>query len=378
MPALHVAQINFLAASADLRPDDVFRSWHSLVDIAEAAASDEVRVSVVQAAGYEARAARNGIDYRFVDVSQARSVEQRVARIATVIRELGVDLLHVHGLSFARNACALSQQLLALPLILQDHANGLPRWWRRPAWRRWYASASAVAFTSVEQAKPFFTAGLFDASMRIVAIAESSSRFVPGNRLQARATRGLYGDPCVLWIGHLNANKDPLSVLEGMALTAANLPGLQLWCAFGTAPLLHSVKQRIANDPRLTGRVHLLGKVEHAQVERLMQSADLFVSGSLAEGSGYALLEALACGTVPVVTDIPAFRALTDNGRVGFLWPCGDAESLAAMLTLAAAKRPTPTQVRAHFDANLSFNALQRRWANAYTSVLDEHRQNPQ
>jgi glycosyltransferase involved in cell wall biosynthesis len=100
----------------------------------------------------------------------------------------------------------------------------------------------------------------------------------------------------------------------------------------------------------------------------------VFVSGSHAEGSGYALLEALACGLVPVVTDIPSFRALTGDGRIGRLWPCGDAAALAGALAGAAADPVPPEQVRAHFDAGLSFGALGRQWADAYAQVHGDPR----
>src|SRR5215469_13549798 len=43
-------------------------------------------------------------------------------------------------------------------------------------------------------------------------------------------------------------------------------------------------------------RVHLLGRVAHAQVELLMRAADIFVLVSRRESSGYSLIEALACG----------------------------------------------------------------------------------
>ena len=44
-------------------------------------------------------------------------------------------------------------------------------------------------------------------------------------------------------------------------------------------------------------------------------AADLFVVGSHHEGSGYSLMEACACGAMPVVTDIPTFRLLTAAER---------------------------------------------------------------
>jgi glycosyltransferase involved in cell wall biosynthesis len=366
---VHVAQLNFLPAPAELAPAAVLEQWHSLVDIAEAAASAGTRVSVIQAAAREELITRNGIDYHFVDIRGLASAANRGRRFANLLGDFAADVLHGHSLAFAEDAFAVAQCLPRLPIILQDHADRAPPWWRRSQWRRWYAALAGVAFTARGQARPFFAGRLFQPQLRLFAIPESSSRFSLGSRADARRQTCLHGDPCVLWVGHLNAGKDPLSVLDGVSLATQQLPGLQLWCAFGSAPLLGEVQARIARDPRLAGRVHLLGKVTHAQVEVLMHAADLFVAGSLAESCGYAVLEALACGVTPVVTDIPSFRALLGDSQVGYLWPCGDAAGLADVLVAAAARGPAPTQVRAHFDAALSFAAVGRLWADAYAQV---------
>jgi glycosyltransferase involved in cell wall biosynthesis len=262
----------------------------------------------------------------------------------------------------------------ALPVLFQDHADRLPRWWRRPRQRRRFARASGVTFTSLDQAQPFVAAGMFDSATRLFAIPESSSRFTPGDPACARAATGLHGDPCVLWVGRLTRGKDPMTVLEGIALAVSRVPGLQLWCAFGAAPMLSEVRARIEDDPRLAGRVHLLGTVPHARIEMLVRAADLFVSGSRAESSGYAAMEAIACGVTPVLTDIPAFRALTGNGRIGQLWPCGDAPRLADALVAATNEPASPGNVRAHFDTTLSFEAVGRLWADAYAQLCDDWR----
>ncbi|MGH8158787.1 MAG: glycosyltransferase family 4 protein [Rhodanobacter sp.] len=373
MPAVHAVQVNFVPAPEGLTSAGVFERWPSLPDVAELVAGSGIRVSVIQAAARAEHVTRNGIDYHFID-SGGKGVVTSWAgwgrRVAGVLGDIKADIAHVHGLEFAEAASAISRHLPQLPILIQDHANRPPRWWRRSQWRRWYAAAAGVAFTAPEQAQPFTAAGLFEARMPLFAIPESSSRFMPGSHADAQAETGLRGDPCVLWVGHLSPGKDPLSVLDGVARAVSRLPGLQLWCAFGRAPLLAEVQQRIARDARLTGRVHLLGSVAHAHVERLMQAADVFVSGSHAEGSGYALLEALACGVAPVVTDIPSFRALTGGGQVGNLWPCSDAARLADALVDAASNRATRSQVRAHFDATLSFAAVGRQWADAYAQLL--------
>lgn len=318
---------------------------------------------------------RNGIDYHFVGVAGSNGAE-RTRRFAAVLSDVGADLLHVHGLAFAADAFAVSRRMPRLPILCQDHADRPPRWWRRLQWRHWYAAVSAVAFTASDQALPFIGAGVLGQGTRIFAVPESSSRFLPGDRARARSDTGIHGDPCVLWVGHLNRAKDPLTVLDGVARAALQLPQLQLWCVFGSAPLLDELQNRLQAYPQLAGRVHLLGKVPHAQVEALMRAADLFVSGSRSESCGYALLEALACGATPVVTDIPAFRALTGGGHVGRLWPPGDPQRLAEALVNAATNRTPAGQVRGHFDATLSFAAVGRKWANAYARILDTRSRN--
>ncbi|WP_199754313.1 glycosyltransferase family 4 protein [Dyella dinghuensis] len=372
MTALHVAQINFVPVPHGTSGTDVLQRWPSLVDVAEAAATSGARVSVIQAATNAEHIERNGITYHFTHSRTDDSMHLRANHFSSLLEELNADVLHVHGLDFAEDAFAISKRLPNLPILFQDHANRPPRWWRRPQSRRWYSAASGVAFTTTELAAPFIKKGLLRPDSNVFAIPESTCRFTRGSRARARAETGLHGDPCVLWVGHLNQGKDPLTVLDGIARAAEALPGLQLWCVFGNAPLLADVQRRIQRDSHLAGRVHLLGQLPHERIEWLMRAADLFVSGSHSESCGYALLEAMACGITPVVTDIPSFRALT--GDIGQLWHCGNSDSLSEALIRAAANRASPERVRAHFDNILSPSALGRQWAAAYATVIDTHR----
>ena len=363
---MRIAQLNFVPAPPHIAPGDLPTHWHTLADVADAVASSGVKVSVIQNAAREAAFVRDGVEYRFLPLDGKDGSRRLAASLAGV----GADLAHVHGLDFAPHAHELSKRLPWVPILLQDHANRPPPWWRRAYWRRWYAAAAGVAFTAPALAQPFVEAKLFKPGTRVFAIPESSCRFTPSDRAQARYATGLHGYPCVLWVGHLAAGKDPLAVLDGVALAARRLPDLQLWCAYGSAPMLAEVEAQIARDPWLAGRVHLLGRVPHDQVEVLQRAADLFVAGSHAESCGYAALEAMACGAVPVLTDIPSFRALTGDGHIGRLWPCGDTGRLADALVAMAMAGPTRAEVRAHFDAELSYAAVGRRWAEAYATLL--------
>ncbi len=369
---MRVAHIGFYQDPADRAPDVLLDTWPTLVDVAESAASAGARVSVIQSSAHTRRIQRNGIDYHFLPLAGNRRQSRPAEALRTLLATLDPQVLHVHGLGFPEQALLLAAAAPGIPILVQDHANRLPRWWRRGAFRQCARVVAGVAFCSRQQARPFVDAGVLGRDIAVYEIPESTSRFQPGSAAMARGEARVWGQPLLLWVGHLDANKDPLTVLEGIAQAARILPRLQLWCCFGKTKLLRRMQRRIRSDPLLESRAHLLGQVSHARVEQLMHAADAFVSGSHHEGSGYALIEALACGLPPVVTDIPSFRALTDGGAVGRLWTPGDPASLcSALLELTAPTDAyTRAAVRAHFERELSFGALGRKLMAAYEDLL--------
>jgi glycosyltransferase involved in cell wall biosynthesis len=366
---LRVAQINFRSDPAKREPEALLRAWRTVVDVAEAAAGPDVKVSVVQASPHWATFEREGVAYHFLPCGQNASTRAGRAAFRTLLRELDADVLHVQGLGFADRVLAAAAAAPHAPILLQDHAARPPPFWRRAQWRRGLAAASGIAFCAREQAAPFVQAGLVASRTTIYEIPESTCRFAPGERAEARQATGLSGNPCLLWVGHLNDNKDPLTVLDGIAKVAARLPGLELSCCFGTAPLLRRVQRRIAADPRLANRVHLLGRLPHERIETVMRAADFLVQGSHREGSGYAVIEALACGLPPIVTDIPSFRALLGPGEG--LWQCGAADDFAhALLRLAAEPHAAlRAAARRRFEDELSSAALGRKLRAVYADV---------
>jgi glycosyltransferase involved in cell wall biosynthesis len=372
-PTLHVAQISFFTDPQARIPEQLLRDWPSLVDVAECACRAGARVSVLQASQHSKHLLQNDVDYHFLPFGGGQPAGDIAGRFAELLRALAPDVLHVHGLNFARDVLALGRIAPGIPILLQDHASRLPRPWRRKTWRRGFSVVSGIAFCSREQARPFEASGLIPSNAAIYEIPESTSRFAPGDREQARRSLGVSGDPLILWVGHLDGNKDPLTVLDGISKAAAALPNVQLYCCYGTAPLLRAVQRRIAGDPLLSGRVHLMARIPHNQIEQSMRAADVFVSGSHREGSGYSLIEALACGLPPVVTDIPSFRSLTGAGSVGGLWPTGNAGKLCEKLLSVVAQPQAQLRAaaRKHFENHLSFDAVGQKLDLAYRELTD-------
>lgn len=368
-----VVQINPFLDTLGRPPEQLLQDWWTLVHCGRSAAQAGARVNVVQCSSRRAHLAQDGVDYHFLPLDGGNG--RPSAPLIELLDRLRPDVLHLQGLDFAREIHWLAALAPSVPLLLQDHAARPPRrpwtWWR---WRRALARARGLMFCAREQAAPFVRHGLVGARTRIYEVPESSSDFRQRDRAEARRATGLAGSPCLLWVGHLNANKDPLSVLDGVALAVPRLPGLQLWMCFGKAPLYDAVRERL-RSPALAGRVHLLGSVPHAGIEPLMSAADFLVQGSHREGSGYSVIEALACGLSPVVTDIPSFRSLLGTlpgSQAARLWPVGDAARLAdALVELAHEPVERRRQlVRARFDAHCSLAALGRSLVSAYSDAL--------
>ena len=278
----------------------------------------------------------------------------------------------MNGFGFPFHTRALCA--LGIPVLAQDHGDN-PRS-RLRGLRRWgLARAAGFAFTSSEQALPFLANNFIKPQTPVFSVPESSTHFREGNIEQARRLTGVYGKPAVLWVGHLDENKDPMTILEAFSRAAGRLADVHLWVCYREAPLLERVRARIASDRPLASRVHLLGPVAHEQVELLCRAAEFFMLGSRRESCGFALLEALACGATPIVADIPAFRALTGNGTVGALCKPGNADAFANALVSLVQHPVESMRVQAirHFKSELSFPALGKKLLAAYEALYDLH-----
>jgi len=362
---VRVAQISFFSDPQGRSPEHLLQAWPTVPALANAAARGGASVAVIQASTHTGQLRRDGVGYHFLPCDPAA--------LQSLLQDMQPEVLHVQGLGFSQEVLDLAAMAPGCPIVLQDRADRPPRKpWQWPLQRRALSAARGLMFCARAQAAPFRRRGLIRTGTRIYELPGSSCSFRPLDQEEARRSTGLAGDPCLLWVAHLDRNKDPLTVLDGVAMAADQLPGLQFWCCFGRAPLLDAVKARIAGDPRLVGRVHLLGALPHERIERLMSAADYLVQGSHHESTGYSLLEALACGLPPLVTDIPSFHVLTNRGAVGQLWSRGRPESLAAaLLKLCAEPRAQQrAAARACFEAQGSLEALGRKLVAAYVDLL--------
>ena len=80
------------------------------------------------------------------------------------------------------------------------------------------------------------------------------------------------------------------------------------------------------------GRYRFLGRVGTAELAAWLARAEVYVSASHSDSTSQSLLEAMAAGAVPVVSDIEGNREWVRAGESARLFPVGDAASLAREL----------------------------------------------
>lgn len=359
-----VVQVSFHADTERRDGAALLGAWPTLPGVAAAAARAGVEMVVVQRAHRDEVLEHDAVHFHFVADADAECT-----RVIERVVSLGPEVVHVQGLNQPWPTRLLARALGAVPVIAQDHGSVPPGGLRALGWRRAFRGLAGVAFTARTQADPWFHAGVFRRGLPVYEVLEGSSDFTPADREAARIATGMSGSPCLLWTGRLDTNKDPLTMLAAVERAIATLPELRLYCCFGDAPLLEAVEHRVRQSPLLAPRVALLGTRPHGELEQRYRAADVFVQTSHREGSGYSLIEALACGATPVVTDIPAARAIV--GDAGALVPVEDIDALSAAIVRVAAQNGDVLRrrARARFDEALTFDAIGRQWLGAYTAV---------
>jgi glycosyltransferase involved in cell wall biosynthesis len=142
---------------------------------------------------------------------------------------------------------------------------------------------------------------------------------------------------------------------------------------FSEDDLLPEVKILIDSEEHLRNKVTLVGKIPKAELEAWYGAADYYLTGSHREGGSFALIEAMACGCVPIVTRIPASMKTIESGTYGYHFDAGDADGLSGVLTSLDLenREEISLRVRAHFENSLSPKAISDRMLSICEKLLE-------
>ncbi len=355
-----LASLTYVQAEFD-QPVDWIRFIRFYLGVLEQLGREH-EVHCFEQINYSGELSERGIRYHFH--ASAGKINRFPFRLHKAVREVKPDVVFVRGLHFPLQVILLRKALgKKATIIAQHHADKPPGGFKKILQQLADRSIDHYFFTDTAMQQEWLKRGLIKNDKKIKQVGMISSFFQPLSKEGARAQTGVSGSSVFLWVGNLDDNKDPLTVIKGFQSVARQHPGARLYMIFRGEELLKEVKKMIEQETDLVDRVILVGRIDHQQLENWYNSADFFISGSHSESYGASLSEAMSCGCIPVVTDIPSFRMMTHNGEYGFLFKAGDSFELSKVLSgaLQADKEKEHSKVRAWFEQELSFKAIAKK-----------------
>lgn len=284
-------------------------------------------------------------------------------RMSRRISKKDPDVVFVHGFGFPIQVLCMRFFLShKTKIIVQHHAekpfrNSIKRWFQKRAYR----NADAFLFASKGLADSFIQEEIIKDKNKVHEVMEVSCAFKKEDKRTARQKLNIPHKNVFLWVGRLDKNKDPLCVLEALSHYKALDPNFGFYMIYGTNEMETELKSFI-NSNNLNENVKLIGQIPHEKLEDWFNASDYFISASHYEGSGIALCEAMACGCVPIATNIDSFASMTDAGDCGYLFEPGNSQQLFNILQNLKEQDLDGISKKAQlkFEKDLSYEAIGR------------------
>jgi glycosyltransferase involved in cell wall biosynthesis len=312
--------------------------------------------------GYEGRLKRNGIEYWFY--KRTKEALRLPVDIHRAVAKQNPDVIVVHGMR-----SPLQVLLLRLitgrksRIVIQDHGGG---YFQHPVKKFFQRLADKVAdayfFTSLQQADILLCEGIINDKKKIREVMEISSVFKPLEKDDAKKITNVSGKDTYIWVGHLNANKDPMLAVKAFTEYVSEGGNGSLYMIFQSEELLPEIQGWLKEHNQAAKHIHLVGKMEHQQLQYWYSSVDFIISTSQYEAGGVSVCEGMSCGCIPILSDIPSFRSMT-NDQCGIIFEQGNQRALLQSLQTSALidKEVERLKTLTCFNKYLSFEAIAQR-----------------
>lgn len=323
-----------------------------------------------------------GVSVHRLAIPGTRSTRSLAFTFAAVRRmaRLRPNLVHAHDVYSPATAALLTKKLLRAPVVVKvprggrrgsiAHLRGRALGRQRLAWLR----RGADAFITINREIDDELAAMGVPSERRVAIPNGvhTARFKPlAAREKARLRRSLDlpRSPVVIFTGRLAPEKRLHDLLAIWPMVRERHAGALL-------VLVGSGSHRAELESQAGEGVRFAGSI--MDVAPYLQTADLFVLPSAAEGLSNSLLEAMSTGLPCITTTVGGAPDLIDHGRNGWLVPPGEPDRLRhAILTLLAdpdLRESIAQRARQHVEAGYSLPRVAAQMRGLYRELVERNR----
>jgi glycosyltransferase involved in cell wall biosynthesis len=351
------------------QPEDWLKRINGYTGILESLSTTNTVIGI-ERINYNGVYNQNGVTYYFTRLKNKKNYFPW--RLHRLIKKLKPDVVFINGFIFPLQIIQLRLTLgNSIRIIVLHRAErpflGVKKYFQKLADR----CVNAYLFTSAEFGRRWMESGIIKEPKKIYEVIQASSVFHAADKLIARSALAISCSRIFLWVGRLDDNKDPLTVVKAFIEFLPFQPSSKLYMIYQSEELLQEVINLVREDTKTADAIKFVGKVVHEQLQNWYNSVDFIISGSHYEGSGVAVCEAMSCGCIPVVTNIASFRKMTGPGKCGLLYKPGSHKDLLAVLlqTIELNFEKEREKTLEQFENELSFKAIARKINGVVTSL---------
>lgn len=239
---------------------------------------------------------------------------------------------------------ALLSKVLGLPCALTYRGSDLNRMALERginSWTRWSLKVATEVITVSDALKEKALAlGAPLESCKVIRNGVDRTKFcLPEDRNGVRKQTG-FTNPTILSVGNLIP-------LKGHDLVISALADLPKWdlVIIGSGPKRAEL-ERGAVAAGVSDRVKFVNEISQSELVRYYQAADLLILASASEGLPNVVLEALACGTPVIATDVGGVREVLTSPIQGALLQERTANALKSAVRRWSVDAPNPDGIR--------------------------------
>jgi glycosyltransferase involved in cell wall biosynthesis len=248
-------------------------------------------------------------------------------RARKLIKRLEPDIVHAH---YATSAGLTALVCGFHPAVLTVHGSDLTTGIKSGIWRillkKIFGFADCVNVVSDDLGEMVLSLGINKEKIEVLTLGIDTQRFSFTRRAEIEKSRPLK----LICTRRLEPVFDHGIILQALAMLKEK--GIIFDMVFAGDGSLSGVLKQQVGELGLDDCVRFMGKVPNENLPELLGRSDVYLSASLWDGTSLSLLEALATGLFPIVSEIKANSAWIDNGVNGYLHKVGNAGDLAGCI----------------------------------------------
>ncbi len=306
------------------------------------------------------------VDFRSYPLFEYPPYELALAsKMVSVVKNEGLDLLHVHYAIPHASAAYMAKQILKtqgifIPVVTTLHGTDITLVGKDPSYEPVVTfsinESDGVTAVSEDLRKETYEHFKITKEIDVIPNFIDLEKFKKQKKDHFKKAICPKGEALIVHTSNFRKVKRIGDVISIFANIHAEIPAKLLMIGDGPERAKAEAQSKELN---IEGDVRFLGKLE--AIEEVLSVADLFLMPSEKESFGLAALEAMACEVPLISSNAGGLPELNVQGVTGFLSPVGDVEDMTRKALFVLDKNNLPT---------FKLNALKRAKEFDITNIL--------